>query len=179
MINTNHPVFPAFLDELTVDTNPSQQPFRCPLIHLEPVSRKQEILPYIESLHRELKIPVIHVSHLPDEVAQFADFVVLIGSGGVLASGDVNEVFTRLDLPPAHDSDASSLVEAQVCGHDADYHLTRLAFPGGELLVALRPLAEGQKVRLRLAARDVSLTLQRQSGSNSSRSKNHRQDHTL
>ncbi|MEE4216389.1 MAG: molybdenum ABC transporter ATP-binding protein [Xanthomonadales bacterium] len=128
------------------------------------VSRKQEILPYIESLHRELEIPVIHVSHLPEEVAQFADFVVLIGDGGVLASGDVNEVFTRLDLPPAHDSDASSLVEARVCGHDMDYHLTQLAFPGGELLVALKSLPEGRKVRLRVAARDVSLTLQRQSG---------------
>lgn len=127
------------------------------------VSRKQEILPYIESLHRELEIPVIHVSHLPEEVAQFADFVVLIGDGGVLASGGVHDVFSRLDLPPAHESDAASLVEAQVCGHDTDYHLARLAFPGGELLVARQPLAVGRKVRLRVAARDVSLTLHRQS----------------
>jgi molybdate transport system ATP-binding protein len=65
------------------------------------VERKQEIIPYIESLHRELKIPVIHVSHLPDEVARLADHLVLLESGKVSASGEVHELFTRLDLPPA------------------------------------------------------------------------------
>jgi molybdate transport system ATP-binding protein len=126
------------------------------------VSRKQEILPYIESLHRELDIPVIHVSHLPEEVAQFADHLVLLGDGGVQASGDVHEVFTRLDLPMARESEAASLVEAQVSGHDEAYRLTRLAFSGGELLVAAPSLANGQRVRLRVLARDVSLTLERQ-----------------
>lgn len=127
------------------------------------VSRKQEILPYIESLHRELDIPVIHVSHLPEEVAQFADHLVLLGDGGVIASGDVHDVFTRLDLPLAHESDAASLVEARVAGFDETYRLTRLAFDGGELLVAVSGHPEGREVRLRVAARDVSLTLRRQS----------------
>ena len=128
------------------------------------ISRKQEILPYIESLHRELDIPVIHVSHLPEEVAQFADHLVLLGDGGVLSSGDVHEVFTRLDLPLAHESDAASLVEAKVVGRDETYRLTRLAFNGGEFLAALPPMEPGRSVRLRVMARDVSLTLQRQTG---------------
>ena len=49
------------------------------------LTRKQEILPWIESLHRDLDIPVIHVSHLPEEVARFADHVVLIDATGVVA----------------------------------------------------------------------------------------------
>jgi molybdate transport system ATP-binding protein len=32
-------------------------------------ARKQEILPYLERLHDELEIPVLYVSHSPDEVA--------------------------------------------------------------------------------------------------------------
>ena len=128
------------------------------------VSRKQEILPYIESLHRELDIPVLHVSHLPEEVARFADHVVLIGTEGVIASGAVQDVFTRLDLPPAHESDAASLVDARVVADDEAFHLTRLGFSGGEFLVSRTGLAEGQEVRLCVAARDVSLTLERQQG---------------
>lgn len=128
------------------------------------VSHKQEILPYIESLHRELEIPVIHVSHLPEEVGQLADHVVLLNAGRVVASGDVHEVFTRLDLPLAHEADAASIIEASVTGHDTAYRLTRLAFPGGEFLVGGASLDEGRPVRLRVAARDVSLTLERQAG---------------
>ena len=127
-------------------------------------SRKQEILPYIESLHRELDIPVIHVSHLPEEVARFADHVVLLGDEGVLATGDAHELFSRLDLPLALDSDAASIIEATVAGYDAEYGLARLEFDGGRLLVAMHEATPGQVFRMRIAARDVSLTLEQQSG---------------
>jgi hypothetical protein len=36
-LDTNHPILPAFLDDLTVKANPRQQPPRCPLIHLEAI----------------------------------------------------------------------------------------------------------------------------------------------
>ncbi len=39
-----------------------------PLAALD-AKRKQEILPYLERLHDELAIPVLYVSHSPDEVA--------------------------------------------------------------------------------------------------------------
>ena len=125
-------------------------------------SRKQEILPWIESLHRELDIPVIHVSHLPEEVARFADHVVLLGDGGVLGIGSAQETFSRLDLPLAHESDAAALVEARFAGYDESFGLARLAFDGGEFQVAMAPLDDDQPVRLRVFARDVSLTLARQ-----------------
>ncbi len=126
------------------------------------VGRKQEILPYIESLHRELDIPVIHVSHLPEEVARFADRVVFIADGGVRATAAVQDAFTRLDLPLAHASGAAALIEADVAGIDDADHLARLVFAGGELQVVADGLPPAGQVRLRVAARDVSLTLQRQ-----------------
>ena len=84
------------------------------------LERRQEILPWIESLHRELDIPVIYVSHSPEEVARLADYMVLLRGGRVLASGDVHELFTRLDLPLALDNDATSVIEAAVAGHDEE-----------------------------------------------------------
>jgi molybdate transport system ATP-binding protein len=128
------------------------------------LERRQEILPWIESLHRELDIPVIYVSHSPEEVARLADHLVLLRAGRVLAAGDVHDLFTRLDLPLALDNDATSVVEAKVAGHDEEYRLTHLEFAGGRLTLARQAVAAGSAVRLRLAARDVSLTLQRQTG---------------
>ncbi len=128
------------------------------------VERKQEIIPYIESLHRQLKIPVIHVSHLPEEVARLADHLVLLDSGRVSAAGDVHELFTRLDLPLARGAEAAAIIEAVVATHDNEYQLTYLDFGGGRIAMASVDLPTGTAVRLRLAARDVSLTLERQSG---------------
>jgi molybdate transport system ATP-binding protein len=45
--------------------------------------RKQEILPYIERLRDELKIPILYVTHLASEVERLADVVVEIALGRV------------------------------------------------------------------------------------------------
>ncbi len=127
------------------------------------LKRKHEIMPYLESLHEELEIPVIYVSHSPGEVARLADQLVLLDGGEVLASGRTIEVFSRTDLPLAHTDKAAALIEAVVTAHDDAFDLTYLTFPGGRFTVTRRDLPIGQRVRLRVVARDVSLTLQHQS----------------
>jgi molybdate transport system ATP-binding protein len=88
---------------------------------------------------------------------------MFLENGEVRATADVQEAFARLDLPLAHRAGAAALIETRVAGHDADYGLARLAFAGGELRVASdADLPRGQSLRVRVAARDVSLTLQRQ-----------------
>ncbi|SFB03463.1 molybdenum ABC transporter ATP-binding protein [Azotobacter beijerinckii] len=131
-----------------------------PLAALD-LKRKNEILPYLERLHDELDIPMLLVSHSPDEVARLADHVVLLDQGRVAAQGDLQETLARLDLPTAFSEDAGVVVESRVAEHDDRYHLTRLEFPGGAVLVARRPEALGQRLRLRVHARDVSLALHR------------------
>ncbi len=127
-------------------------------------ARKQEILPHLESLHEELDIPVIYVSHAADEVARLADQLVLLEAGRARATGPIADMLTRLDLPLAHGDDAETLIEAVVAGHDDDYDLTLLDFPGGRFSVPRKAVRVGQTVRLRVAARDVSLTLEPQTG---------------
>ena len=131
-----------------------------PLAALD-LKRKNEILPYLERLHDELDIPILYVSHAPDEVARLADHVVLLDQGRVVAQGPLQETLARLDLPTAFSEDAGVVIEARVAEHDERYHLTRLDFPGGAVLVARRPEALGQRLRLRVHARDVSLALSR------------------
>lgn len=120
--------------------------------------RKLEILPYLERLHSELSIPIIYVSHAPDEVARLADHLVLLDQGRVVASGKLNQVLSRIDLPASFADDAGVVVEARVAEHEAD-QLTRLEFPGGQIYVSSRSEAVGTRLRCRIHARDVSLTL--------------------
>lgn len=124
--------------------------------------RKAEILPYLEALVNELEIPLIYVSHSADEVARLADKLVLLSDGRVIAEGPISEMLTREDLPLSRGNEAEALVEARVSGFDSNYQLNFLDFAGGCFTVPGEPLPVGVTVRLRVAARDVSLTLDAQ-----------------
>jgi molybdate transport system ATP-binding protein len=134
-----------------------------PLAALD-LQSKKAILPFLKRLHRELNIPVIYVSHSADEVAQLADRLLLMDAGRVIASGAVNELLTDLQLPPALRSDAEALIEAEVQSYDEKYQLLTMVFPGGTFCVTGEVLPLGQKLRVRILARDVSLTRERQEG---------------
>jgi molybdate transport system ATP-binding protein len=121
--------------------------------------RKAEILPYLTRLRQELDIPVLYVTHSPDEVARLADHLVLLEGGQVAASGPLGETLARLDLPLATGDDAGVVVEGTVAGHDAAYHLLALDFPGGQVQVAHGPAPAGTRLRFQVRARDVSLSL--------------------
>lgn len=134
-----------------------------PLSALDAIS-KDAILPYLERLHDELAIPVLYVSHAIAEVARLADHVVLLEAGRVVASGDVHEVFSRLDLHSAFvddmGADMGTVIDASIIERDEAYRLSRLAFPGGSLFVGGIERPIGAAVRARVLARDVSLALE-------------------
>jgi len=133
-----------------------------PLAALD-LRRKQEILPYLERLHDELAIPIVYVSHAPDEVARLADHLVLLDAGKVVASGALGETLARVDLPPVFADDAGVVLDTVLAAHEEDA-LSRLDFRGGALLVGRRPEAIGAHLRCRIHARDVSLALARPQG---------------
>jgi molybdate transport system ATP-binding protein len=122
--------------------------------------RKQEILPYLERLHRALDIPVLYVSHAPDEVARLADHIVVMEAGRAVAMGALTETLARLDLPIQLGEDVGVVLDAVVAERDAQWHLARVEFPGGSLWVRDGGHALGDPVRVRILARDVSIALQ-------------------
>ena len=129
-----------------------------PLAALD-IARKMEFLPYLERLHDELDIPVVYVSHAPDEVARLADHIVLMQEGRTVAAGPLTETLARLDLPIHLGEDAGVVLRAVVVERDTAWHLARVEFPGGSLWVRDGGHAVGHAVRVRILARDVSIAL--------------------
>jgi molybdate transport system ATP-binding protein len=122
--------------------------------------RKQEILPYLTRLHRELNIPVLYVTHSQQEVAQLADHLVIMAEGRVQASGPLAETLSRLDVPLAHDKEASTVWLTAIAEHEGEYHLTRVAFDGGSLSLPSIDAKIGSQIRVQINARDVSIALE-------------------
>lgn len=131
-----------------------------PLASLD-LKRKQEILPYLNRLHQETNIPILYVTHSHQEVAQLADYLVILEEGRVLASGLLSDTLSRLDVPLAQEKEAASVWEVTVAGHEVDYHLTSVAFAGGALSLPTINAEIGTSLRALIYARDVSIALEK------------------
>ncbi len=132
-----------------------------PLTALDPMT-KDEILPYFEALHEKLSVPILYVSHDIAEVARLADHMVVLTEGRSIANGPVGDILERLDLQPATGRfEAGVILVAKVVEHDPTYKLTRLVHHGQSLSMPSVDISPGKDVRLRIRARDVTLTTRR------------------
>lgn len=131
-------------------------------------ANKRRILAYLRELTARHGLPCLVVSHDLGEVLPVADWLAWMAGGRLTQVGEVCPMLTRLDLPLAHGAEAGALVEARVVDREAEYHLLRLRLgsngEGASLLVPEPPgeeVATGSRVRVRILAKDVSLTLHR------------------
>jgi molybdate transport system ATP-binding protein len=131
-----------------------------PLAALD-LARRQDVLPWFEKMRDELHIPMLYVTHATDEVARLANKLVVLEQGRVKAAGPVTEVWDCLHPSLALGEEAAALLSAQVVEKDAQWHLMRVDFAkNASLWLRDTGLPLHSSVRLRVLARDVSLTTQ-------------------
>jgi molybdate transport system ATP-binding protein len=130
-----------------------------PLASLD-APRRTEVLPFLARLARAARLPMLYVTHALDEVDALAETLVLLEEGQLRAAGPVEALSARPDVKLlALRRDAGALLSCTVLAHAPERGLTRLGFPGGELLVPRREEPPGNALRLRLRARDVVVAL--------------------
>ncbi len=123
-------------------------------------ARRLEVLPYLERVRDELKLPMVYVSHQFEEVLQLATHVVLMDHGRILAQGALPEISLQPELRSIVGADAiGAIVETQVQSIDTGMGLARVGIGTSHLNVDATRLQPGQPVRLQLLARDLILAL--------------------
>ncbi|TGT74512.1 molybdenum ABC transporter ATP-binding protein [bacterium M00.F.Ca.ET.159.01.1.1] len=128
-------------------------------------ARKAEILPYVERLRDETKIPIVYVSHSVAEVARLASDVVVLAQGKVVASGPTEAIMQRLDLLPAEErGEGGAVLDTKVLHHDEAFGMTVLGSQAGEIRVPRLARPAGATVRLRIRARDVMIATEQPTG---------------
>lgn len=128
-----------------------------PLAALD-AARKEEILPYLERLRDEVRIPILYVSHSVAEVARLATTVVLLQDGRVGRTGPAAEVLA--DPAAAHAiglAEAGAVIEARLVAQEAD-GLSVLETSAGRLLLPKVAAPLGTRFRVRIHANDVILS---------------------
>nr|VFK32362.1 MAG: molybdate transport system ATP-binding protein [Candidatus Kentron sp. MB]VFK75852.1 MAG: molybdate transport system ATP-binding protein [Candidatus Kentron sp. MB] len=122
-------------------------------------ARKREIIPYLERLRASFRIPILYVTHDINELIRVADWLIIMDNGQILESGPLDEMLSRLDLDIAGLEDAGAVLRVRIMEHDDVFHLTEVRFSGGRLSIPRIDRGVGEQLRLRVHARDVSLTL--------------------
>jgi molybdate transport system ATP-binding protein len=131
-----------------------------PLAALD-VVRREEVLPYLETLRDWLSIPMVYVSHQFEEVLRLATYLVLLEGGRVLAAGPVDEISLRPELRRVVAPDlVGSVLDGTVAAVDAAAGTVELAIGSGRLQVSLPDTPLGARVRVQLLARDIILATQ-------------------
>jgi molybdate transport system ATP-binding protein len=138
-------------------TNPAVLLMDEPLSALD-YARKMEILPYLQNMQRELLIPIVYVSHSPDEVARLADHLVVLEKGRCVASGPIAKVLSMMELPVSLSEEPCSIFDATIQELDSADHLCRLKVGKQDVWVRNHRFQRGNAVRIRVLARDVSLS---------------------
>ena len=134
-----------------------------PLASLD-MERKLEILPLIERLRDEFRVPIVYVSHSVDEVARLASRVVVMEQGRVIAIGGVEDALgPGLRNTRVSRFERSSVITGRLKGTDA-YGLTQISHPAGTIWLTGRARPIGREARVVVKATDITLAKARSEG---------------
>jgi molybdate transport system ATP-binding protein len=126
-----------------------------PLASLD-ASRREEVLPYLETLRDELAIPMVYVSHNFDEVLRLGTHLVLMEAGKTIAQGNLSEMSLHPRVRAIIGAEAvGAIVDGLVLGKEPSSGLTRVQVGRGELKVQFGTAAPGTRLRVQLLARDL------------------------
>lgn len=127
--------------------------------------RKAEILPYLQRLRTETRIPILYVSHSVSEIVHLATTVVAMSRGRVARAGPAAEVLSDPRAVPFIGIDeAGALLPATILGHDSATGLTVLAVSGGRLQLPHIDATIGTALSLRIHAEDVIIATEEPTG---------------
>jgi molybdate transport system ATP-binding protein len=119
-------------------------------------ARREEVLPYLETLRDQLAIPMVYVTHDFDEVLRLATHIVLMESGAVIAQGEVAKMSLDPHLRSLIGPDqVGAIIDGVVLGFDTASGLTKVRVAKGELQVQGKDDHVGTHPRVQLLARDV------------------------
>jgi molybdate transport system ATP-binding protein len=122
------------------------------------VSARQELLPYLERIHRELTMPVIYVSHDVKEVLQLGDYMLVMQDGHIIDQGDLVDLCMTQPLLTQSDG-PSFILDGVVTKIDDTHCVTTVNCDGLDILLSGNHFEEDHRVRILVHARDVSLSL--------------------
>lgn len=124
---------------------------------------KREIMPFLSRLASESAVPVILITHSPEEVQRLADRVVFMRDGLIDEICDLQQAMAKPDSPLFADEGPASVLHGELGDMD-ERGFCAFGAPEARLSVQADDAVVQGPTRLRVLARDVSIALHDPSG---------------
>ncbi len=149
-------------------SNPNALFLRDPLGDLQG-SDRDLMLDALSQITTHYKIPTVLTSPRMAEVIRLADDVVVMHEGRVASAGPLKHILSDVSLSTFLEGlQAGSVIEGNVRQHDIQWLLTDIDVAGQSVSVPAMLASEGQRVRLKIRARDVNIHREAQTESSAS-----------
>ncbi len=126
---------------------------------------KATIIDYLETLKKSLNIPILYVSHSMAEITRLADHILVMQEGKLIDHGRFDAVLNSTESPLHQYHDSGSVINAVVAEKDEQWQLAKINFDGGHLWLEDNMIPLMKAVRLRILAKDISLSIHKPSAS--------------
>ncbi len=133
-----------------------------PLANLDG-ARRAELMPFIETLRDDLRLPVLYITHNWPEIIRLADTVALIEDGNLKVAAPLQQVLAAPEDSWRHLVPEGSVIEATPGDGSAD-GLRRFETAAGPLFLPDGSAAVSGRIRLFIDAHDVAIALERPRG---------------
>lgn len=119
---------------------------------------KNELIPVLKKVSMQSKLPMLIITHSPEEVERLADHVLLMNQGNVCGLSTLQQALAQSDSPLFDEQGAVSVL----LGKPGDLidGLQQIHLGSDSLWIKPMPHNNEATIRLRMPARDVSIALQ-------------------
>ncbi len=130
-----------------------------PLASLD-LGLRGRVLPYLLRVRQELGLPMIHITHDPDEAMLLGDEIAVLNQGRLVARGEPREtLWSQAVLPLTTQMGVENLIEVE--GIEGDKPSPRVRTHAGLELQTPWPVKPGERLRLGVRAEDILIGLDR------------------
>jgi len=126
--------------------------------------RKREIMPFLDRLHEELEIPVIYVTHSPEELIHLADRMIHLQQGRVSGMGEVVEILAQMSVNEGVLAGSDNQFEVVVRERDEQSSVILVDTPIGEVYLPLNDAQVGEHLSMQISRHDILLSDDPQAG---------------
>ena len=120
--------------------------------------RKKIIIPYLEKLCLDCKIPILYISHNIDEIKSFANWVAIMKNGEISSFGSLEDMGDQIDISLINEGrKTKTVLDSTISRHDKINKLSILNIGKQNLTIPIVSNKTGGNIKVRIKPQDVGI----------------------
>jgi len=123
------------------------------------IKNKATVLSLLKEINKKYEIPILIISHSVEEIAQISDNVIILEKGKIVTYGNLSQIFLNKEFTNIFGKfESSSILEGIIFEKNSSLNITKILISGFEIVLPGEFKKIGEKIRVRIRARDILIS---------------------